>query len=330
MTKSNYKILPWVVLVAGLGGGIPPFTKIALEVFPTFSFVFFRFLIASVILIPIFLRSKEKIAKNEIPFLFLISLLGTANVLFAALGLQKTSATIAQVMYAIVPIIALIASSFILKTRFYKEKIIGVLLGFIGVLIIILAPNMANISNNLGTIIGNLLILTAVFCYSFYTVFSKKIQKKYSPLALTTLMIITTLIVQSFLITTEITNYPETFNHLTIKGIIGLLYVGIIGTAFFFLLYQKVIKRATPLIASMVFYLQPVFTFLWAYFLLGERLTLSLIIGSLLAFLGAGLVSRENNKNSLKNTFELMDQAKGNSKGKKWKREDLYQSRINK
>lgn len=107
------------------------------------------------------------------------------------------------------------------------------------------------------------------------------------------MMVITTLVIQSILIIPEASQYRDTLNEITARGIIGVLYVGIVRTALYFLLYQKIIKKANPVVASMTFYLQPIFSFVWAFFLLDERLTLSLIIGSFLAFLGASLVTKK-------------------------------------
>ena len=292
--NNNYRMLLWVMLVAALGGGVPAFSKMALEVIPTFTFIFLRFIAAAVILFPIFIKVKEKISKNDFWFLVLVSVFGTGNVIFFAFGVRETTATVAQVLYAAVPIVALIASTIILKTQFNKNKILGVLLGLVGVLIIIMTPRLVGNQNSAGSIIGNLLVLTAVLSYSLYTVLSKKAQKIYSPLILTTMMVITTLVIQSFLIISEFSDYSRTIDNITLKGIIGVIYVGTIGTGLYFLIYQMVIKKADPLIASMTFYLQPIFSFIWAFFLLGERLSLSLIVGSLLAFLGAGLVTRKD------------------------------------
>ena len=47
----------WIILLAILGGGVPVFAQIALEVFPVYTYVFLRFTIALIILIPLFIRS---------------------------------------------------------------------------------------------------------------------------------------------------------------------------------------------------------------------------------------------------------------------------------
>ena len=282
-----------VIIVAALGGGIPTFAKMALEVFPTFTFVFLRFVIAALVLMPFIVKKRLQISKKELLHIALISLLGTGNVVFFAFGVKHTSATVSQLLFAVVPIIAVIASMLILKTTISKQKIIGMLLGLVGVIIIILVPAIRSNNNGMGTVVGNILVLTAVTSYALYTVLSKSLQQKFSPLVLTTIMVITTILIQSLLIPTEISKYNDVIGKITFQSIFGLIYVGSVGTALYFLLYQRVIKQANPVTASMIFYLQPIFTFIWSFILLGERLTLSLIIGSVFILIGASVVTRK-------------------------------------
>jgi len=283
----------WVVLIAALGGAVPTFSKMSLTVFPPFTFVFLRFITAALILIPLMIKAKDAIKKRDIVPMALISLFGTGNVVFFAFGVRQTTATVSQILYAAVPIIATILSLVILKTSISKLKAFGVLIGFIGVITIILGPSGGKSNTAFGTITGNLLVLLAVISYAMYTVLSKKLQQKSSPLSITTMMVITTIVVQSFLIPIDISKYQEVVAKISISSVLGIVYVGAVGTAIYFLLYQKVIQKVNPLYASMIFYLQPIFTFIWSYILLGERLTINIIIGSIIALIGAGLVMKK-------------------------------------
>ena len=57
----------------------------------------------------------------------------------------------------------------------------------------------------------------------------------------------------------------------------------------------------------MVFYLQPVFTFIWSFVLLGEQLTLNLVIGSILILVGASIVSKKEANINVKKVDILSD-----------------------
>jgi drug/metabolite transporter (DMT)-like permease len=293
LAMKNYKMLLWVIVLAAIGGGVPTFQKIALQTFPTLTFILIRFIIALIVLAPIFIRTKEKLRRKDLIPLILISLLGTGNVVFVAFGVKRTTAISTQVLYAGVPVIAMLASFIILKSSTSRKQILGILLGFIGVLIIVISPKISSSNTNVGSITGNILVFTAVISYSLFSVFSKKLQQLYSPLFLTTSMIIVTIFFQAFLAPTEISQYTACLKNITLLSIASLLYVSIFGTAFYFLIYQKIIKKANPVVASMTLYLQPISSILWASFILNEKLTLGIFIGGILGLLGATLVIKK-------------------------------------
>lgn len=288
--RDHWKTVSLVVLVAALGGGVPAFSKVALGVFPPFTFLLIRFAIAAFILIPLTVVRKEKVEKRLLMKLVPVSLFAGANVIFFSLGVTRTTATISQLLYAAVPIIATLLSIPILKATIPRHKIIGVLIGFSGVAMIIFNPD---IGGNFGTFAGNTLVLSAVVSYAAFTVLSKRMQRHISPLAITTTMVLTTVCLQLPFIPAEAVAYHELVDKISPIGICGVVYVGICGTALFFLLYQKVIKMANPVFASMIFYLQPVFAYAWSHVLLNERLTINVVAGGIVALAGAGLVTRK-------------------------------------
>lgn len=290
--KENYKALISVILAAVFGGGIAVFGKIGLKQIPPFSFTFFRFFIASICMLPFVLKEKQKIDKN-IFNIVLLSLLAVANVTFFAFGIRLTTATVSQMLYAIVPVIAAIFSYFLLKEKINSKKIIGIFFGLVGVLILIFLPILGKSSSFTGSFLGNMIVLLAVFCFTFYTVLSKRFHKYYSPLTLTFIFSLTTTVVLSFFFIRDYFVNPNWLYHLSLFSIFSTFYVGVFGGAVYYLLYQYAIKHGSPIIASMTMYLQPTATFLWAFFLLSERLTLGIIIGGLLAIGGAWLVTRE-------------------------------------
>lgn len=290
MKSDNLKALISVIFAAIFGGGIAVFSKIGLKQIPPISFTFLRFLIASLCMLPLILKEKIKVDKNIIKII-LLSLLASANVVLFAFGIRLTTATISQMLYAVVPVIAGILSYFLLKEKIVSKKILGIFLGLLGVLTLILLPVFENTSNFHGSLIGNLIIMLAVFGFSIYTVLSKKLHKYYSPIFLTFVFAVTTTVILSPFFIKDIINSQWIYN-LRLISILSTLYVGIFGGAVYYILYQYAIKHSTPVIASMTMYLQPIATFFWAFFLLSERLTPGIIIGSTLSIGGAWLVTR--------------------------------------
>lgn len=90
----------------------------------------------------------------------------------------------------------------------------------------------------------------------------------------------------------EISNGVNWISHVQPITVISLLYVGIIGTGVFYFLNQYAVKHGGPLIASVIQYTSPPATLIWAMILLQEKITLEFIIGAILAYIGAWLVTR--------------------------------------
>lgn len=288
--SKSYKAIVLILLAALVGGGVGAFTKISLKEIPPLSFTLLRFISATFVLLPFVIKKKEFHFKN-LKKIVLISLLATANVMLFIFGVGRTTATIAQMLYAGVPLIAGIFSYLLLKEKIYPKKLLGILIGFVGVLIIVLLPVLGQRVAFNGDLLGNLIILVAVCSFALYSVLSKQFQKEYSPLELTIFFVLTTTAIQLLLAPLDLKQNQNWWVSLSAEAIFGVVYAGILGTGIYYLIYQHAIKNTTPIIASMILYLQPIFAFLWASVLLGERITPEFIMGAILAFVGVALVT---------------------------------------
>lgn len=280
-----------IVVAAFLGGGIPAISKIALREVPPFAFTLLRFAFAAAVLIPLYLRERP-FRTSDLIKLAPLSLLATANVTLFVFGVQRTTATVAQMLYAGVPLVAGIFSYLLLREKLSAKKVFGIIIGGAGVLAIVALPVWGRQNAFEGDLVGNLILLAALCSHALYTVFSKRYQETWSPLGLTTFFIVTTLVFQAALVPIEYVNQNRWWESISRGALFGIAYVGIIGTATYYLLYQHAIKHASPVVASMILYLQPAFAYVWAAVLLGEQLTAGFIMGALLAFLGVWLVMR--------------------------------------
>lgn len=293
-TFTSSKLAIFAILIAALtSSGMSPFAKIVLQTIPPLTFTFIRFFTSFLILILI-TKKIPKISKKHIPVI-LFSLLSTLNVVLFAYGINKTTATIGQALYAGVPIVVLVISYFFLLEKLNIKKTIGVLIGFIGVVIMIFMPNIGKTSLHKGDIIGNIIIFFGVVLYSVYTALSKKMQRKYTPIELTSYFFLTTSIVQLFFIPIESIKYWGWWNNINYFIYIALAYIILISTIFYYFLYQYAIKKASPVITSTLFYIQPAVAYIWSYFLLSEKLTFEFVVGTGLTLFGVWLTTSNKN-----------------------------------
>lgn len=289
-----------VITAAITSGAGPVFIKIALRDLSPEYFSFLRFFLSSLVLMPLFLKSRIKINK-DVALLATLSLLSTANILLFAHGVKLTTATIAQLLYVLSPLAVFIFSMIFINEKMTVFKILGVILGGIGGFVIILLPQIQKGASFSGDLKGNLLITTGVLLFSLYLVLSKRIQAKFSPVQITMVFTITTTIVMFILTVPELIRINPGVILNNHELLFSILYVGIIATALYYVLQQYAVKHGSPLISSTMLFLQPLATIVWAGIILGEKLTPILIVGGILVLTGTYFITKSNNKAKVAN-----------------------------
>jgi len=291
MKDSNQsKTYLLVVITALIGGSVPVFMKIILTIIPPFSFTIIRFLLAVIVLIP--LVSIKKLLNKDISKIIIVSLFATINIILFSLAIRITSASISQIIYTTVPIFSLILSKTLLHQQIRLKTVFGILLSLGGVLLIITLPILEKATTLQSNLIGNFMILIAAMSYALYGVLSKPMQKHYKPLEITIMFIFVTLFSHIIIAIPEIKMINHWYLNLNIVLIGSVLYVGLLGTAFYYLLTQFVIKKLSPVIASTILYLQPGATIFWAVLLLHETITPFFVFGTIITLFGVWLTNK--------------------------------------
>lgn len=290
--SNKQKALIAIVVVTVFGSAVGTVTKIGLSEFPTLSFAFVRFFLASILILPLLFWRKGFTFRKFLTLLPL-SFLTAANFILFIVGLKTTTATISQLLYAATPLLTAAIMFFLMKEKLPFGKLLGVLIGFIGVSIILLSPLLQKNQPFSGDLTGNILIGIGVVCWSLYFVFSKNKQQQFSLTTITVSGIFLTTIILFPFFVLELSTYPGWWEDVTVHGIGAILYMAIIGTFFAHFLYQYAIKKGSPVFASLSFYLLPILAFFWANLLIGEQLTTGIVTGGLLALLGVFLATRK-------------------------------------
>lgn len=293
MQKNNYLIILLILLSAIFGATTGVLGKIVLKEIPSFSFTFLRFFISLVFLLPFSIKHLPTFKKGDWKII-LLSLLASLNVILFSFGIKHTTANMSQIIYSAVPVVSAILSFYILKEKFGFNKVIGIIIGFIGTISIILMPLISN--NSGGTIIGNFIITIAMISISLYWVLLKKLQLSYSSLKINNYFIATTTILLIPFLFFDLINNPYWIKDVSSTSFLYMIFIAVFGTAICYLINQVLIKKSTPVINSMVLYVQPFATFLLAYIFLSEKLTMSFVVGVILSLLGIGIYNFSINK----------------------------------
>lgn len=244
-----------------------------------------RFLLASIIIFPFFLRSKKP--KGYIVKLLPLGLFNAGNVLFYYAGLSHTSANTASIIGTAAPLTTLLLSWLTIKEHISKEKITGILVGLIGALFIVLLPMFGNESLHTGSLYGNALLLISLASWTMYMVYSRHIlaEGMYPPIVSTAINIFT--VAGMATLSSLLNNQPIITPALTHSTYLGtLLYAAIGITIVTFFLFQWAVQHISASTASLKEYLQLIIGVGFNALILHERLTGAYLIGSMLVGFG--------------------------------------------
>ena len=160
----------------GVGKSIVAFIPVSL-------FALLRFVIAIAVLWPLLRPSKMKrVRRGEWGNLFLQALFGTFMFTLLMLnGVQRTSAVAAGVITSTIPAVVALFSWFFLKERPNGRALVSIALAIIGVVVINVAQNAHGANSTTGasesSFAGNLMVLGAVCCESFYVILSRRLTQ---------------------------------------------------------------------------------------------------------------------------------------------------------
>jgi len=273
----------FLILANVIWGVALPIYKWSLEEVPPFTFVFLRFFISALILLP-FIYKKIKIAKQDYKYLIIMSIISISiQIPLLFFGLKFSPSINAPIIISFSPIILIIASILFLKEKPSIKVIAGTLISLMGIMAIILRPLLE--TGFSGSIFGSLLIFLAAICGVIQTLFLKKLTIRNDPLALIFWMFL----IGSLPLLPFVFWEAQTFNlinDITVKGLVGIIYAiyfsSILGH-YFYVYGTKYIKASEVGIFS---YVDPIATIVVAIPLLNEHITPAYLVGAMLVFLG--------------------------------------------
>lgn len=168
-----------------LASGTHVIAKGALLAISPLTVALVRFVTASLVHLGIlrFRFGGGRIARGDWPlFLLLGFLVVPVNQGCFLFGLARSTPSHASLLYALTPLVVLLFARTFLREEGLVAKALGILVAFVGVVIILLERGLRR---EIEFLSGDLLILLAVFGWSGYTVLSKRMLARYDPMVVT-------------------------------------------------------------------------------------------------------------------------------------------------
>lgn len=274
-------------------GGASPIFKFALKNIPPFTLAFIRFFTASFLFMP-FLKKywPKKLLKKQWLEIFLVGFFGIfINVSFFFLGVRKTESINVPIIASAGPVFLYFFSIIFLRERPRFKVLFGMIVSFLGVLIIVFSPFFSNKKTiEFGQFEGNLLIVLATFGSVMATVFGKKILSKVNPYVLTFFSFLFSSILFLLFVPLELKNWS--FSQLNVNGWVGIVYGIFFSSALAYFCYYYGISKIPAQEVGVFAYIDPVVAVVLAIPLLGEVPDVYFLVGSVLVFLGIFLAER--------------------------------------
>ena len=267
--------------------------SIAKDVMPEyilpFGFIFCRVLGALLLFFAIGSFIREKVERKDLLKLAVCGFFGVAaNQLMFFYGLNQTNPINAGIIMTSNPILVLIASAIILKTRITANKILGIALGIAGALIILLFKKGFAFGSD--TIVGDAFIFLNALSYGVYLVLVKPLMGKYKPITVIKWVFTFGFI---YVIPFGFTQFNEIEWSSFETDIWSKFLFVIIGTTFLAYLFNIYgLKRLSPSTVSTYIYLQPVIAAFFAISVGKDSFTWIKLIAAILIFSGVYLVSK--------------------------------------
>ena len=278
--KSVYWGAIYLSLAASIWGGMYVASKYVLDIVPPFTLVFFRYLLAGVILV--WICRAKKVSLMEIKDKGLILQIGFIGYFLSIaaqfIGTKLSSAHMGAVITTLSPIFQSGFAILLLKEKLSFKQFLSILISFIGVLVIIgLSPGVSEDSS----FTGNLFLLAAALFWGYYSVLAKKASENYSALQITTwaVLIATAITFPVAISESKLWNFTDLFDWTVL---VGIFYVAILATAVAFFCWNKGLSLVPSHQAGLFFFFQPIVGSVLGWFILGEELTRSFYIGSIL------------------------------------------------
>jgi len=307
VSKERIKSYTLLLIVAAIWGIAGPVIKYTLPDFPPMIFLTYRFLISTILMLPIVWALKPKFPKTprEIVMLTIAGLLGSSiNLGLLFFGYDKSNVLDAAILGNTSPIFVILGGVLLLKEKVTKKEILGIIITFIGTVLIVIEPLFNGGYAKGSSLIGNLLIILANIAWVFYVVISKKeLRHKIDILLMTAYMFslgFLTTLPFALLQTKGVLNLLLIVSTAPLKAHLGVWYMAVLSGSLAYFLYQEGQKKIEASEATLFAYLSPLFAAPLAVFWLKEKLTVPFIIGTVVIVIGVFIAeyrkSRYNNK----------------------------------
>jgi drug/metabolite transporter (DMT)-like permease len=266
--------------------------KIGLESFTSYQVASLRLVAAGLALLPFLPKALKQTPVAKLPVIFLSGLLGNGIPAFLfCLAETEIDSSLAGILNALTPLMALLSGILIFKSPFCKEQLTGIVLGLAGVILLFTSKG---ISSN-GHWYYALLVILATISYGVNISLVHHSLKGFSSIQLGSIAMFF-----CGLLTFPVLWFSNFFPQFAgpdapWRSLSAGLVLGVMGTGVAAVLFFLLIKRAGSVLASMVAYALPLVAIGWGI-VAKESITWIQVFSMVIILLGVYLVNVASRK----------------------------------
>ena len=262
-------------------------TTVVLKYYDPISTIFLRLVLSTIILFSglALFKKLEKINKEDYK-LFLVSALFNPFFYFLGenFGLKYSTPTIASVLIATIPLFVPVAAYFMLKERVSRMSIIGIIISFLGIIVMLVNRDLSLNTPPLGAGLLGIAVASAVF----YTILIKRLSPKYSAFTIIAVQNLIGIIyfLPLFLIFGLNKFVQVKPNFELISSLVALaFFCSTLAFVFFTISIKNIGVSRTSVFGNLI----PVFTAIFSFIILSEQFNLNKIVGMGIVMVGVVL-----------------------------------------
>lgn len=279
MSKKNSGML-MLIFVNVMWGLSFIFSKTALsEGMPAMTLAFWRYALTALVMMPLCLKMEGGIRLGKwAPRAFATTLLGiTVYFYFELTGLQRTTASAASLILALVPMLTLLYRVIFHREHITRLRWFAVALSLIGAYFVI----MTDSSESGGTLMGNLLMVCACLCWTGYILTTPKLMESCSSMRVSSWQAVAAMFTLAPFALAERSQWVS----VSPMAWLCIFLLAIVCSALCYVLYNEAIRSVDSLTVSLTINLNPVAACIGGALLLGEMLTPMQLFGGVLIIL---------------------------------------------
>lgn len=276
-----------IATAAVLSGLIGIFVKLTSQM-PIGSIIFYR-LLFGLIAIALFFTCCRRLSELRLgqkkQYILLLGLMQTGTMLSYFFSVKHTSVSIAVLLLYTAPVYVTLLSPFLLKEYINRRSIFALAIAIIGVILVI-RPDTLFQDLDYTHLIGLVSGLFSGLFYGGMILTSRYLKDYYTGTTQAAWALFITLLIFS--------PYSVAITAKILLDNLGILVLfGFISTALALVLYLSGLMQVRAQHASIVALLEPASAVVFAYLILSEPVTASMLAGGALILLGAVIISRE-------------------------------------